>query len=293
MKNKFLLSFVFSAIILLLLHSCDWFKNKKPVIIDYVEIARYEIYDGELNDVCGMYNRPCLIPICLKLYYTSGKIHSFAPICLKCQPGLLNTLDPSNRVVEFYKHDRFLAPVIKIKPHRAFPGLVVYTRSGSQTPFRNLCKEKYNSSELEGEKLNQLKNLLDVLVLRYGSNYGLKVTNDNPKDICLAISHSEPDERINENGNRGYVAGRINCWPGVVARARNCRYEIDLFEQAFARTNPCVQEVYNTVAHEFKHILQSIEFNLSCDRTSDREDLETEAENFANSLFPLCNDCNN
>jgi hypothetical protein len=287
------LTYLFMVVCLNSCTRCD----HKVVLFDYVELIQWEIVSEPYDNACGMYNQPCLLTLCPMFYYTSGKAIPHQWECYRCPEHYYNPDRFGKVIIKFQEYEGDLAKWITIEPHNPYPGLVIYTRQGGQTDSslltRDMCKEKYSRSEFEGAKMDLLNSFLDGLIKIYGNDSnGLNINHNNPKDICIYISPSEP-LAYNIDGNIAYGAGSINCWPSNIAHDKNCRYQINLYDLAFTRANACVNEIYNTVAHEFKHILQSIELNLpNCDEATNRSELEREASNFAELLFPTCHDCN-
>lgn len=278
------------------LNSCSFFKENP--VVDYVEMVRYE-YRAPTGTGCSPFAgvNYCAQAIFPVYHYSSGKLIVGGECCLHCTKWNNVCKISAGRVLEFDTSTLPLSPRVKIPPHKPVPGLVVWTRKGGVSTVlgRDLCEEKYSSEDVRGERLRSLEEYVRVLTTMYGANAGLDPDSNNPRDVCLRISHDDPPVQY-PNGERRLVAGRISCAEGAAARSsvRNCRYQIDIWEKAFSEGNVCAGRIYKTIAHEFKHILQSVELNLPvsrCNQTENNAQQEKEAAEFADKVFPLCKDC--
>jgi hypothetical protein len=272
--------------------------NKPVVLINCVEFVRWELVQIQETFMgCGLYNVECPLIMRPAYHYTDGTVQWGDLFCNTCPDNYYNPSRFGLYILEFNECAIPLTRRIRIPPHRPSPGLVVYIRSsGIQPTERDLCETRYSSDELSGDKLKQLEDFLQGLVAFYGPPAGLDPTSNNPRDVCIFVSHADPPLRSDANGNVGQVAGEIACAEGVAARARNCRYQITIYERAINTLSPCVEFLYNLMAHEFKHILQSIELGLptgQCDQppAERRAELEQAAQDFANLIAPMCNTC--
>lgn len=302
-RNNFLnirlLRLGFYLIICFLFSGCWLFKETQetsegPNLIDYVNKVHWELVKGEVQCLSGAAPlSSCLVPLELVFDWQSGfEDHRGYSCCLDCERGV-----PAGQIglttIEFATGNSPLSPRVRIPGHKPRPGMIIWTRAAGihENVNRDWCDD-FRSSDLEGSNLQALINFLNQLTNRYGESYNLNPDSNNPKDVCLYISNADPPIRTDPDGNTGTVAGEISCASGSAARARNCRYQVTLYKQAFY--GQCAIGPYNIVAHEFKHILQSIELNLptgSCDQPGNSGNYEQEARNFAKSIVSDCANC--
>jgi hypothetical protein len=115
----------------------------------------------------------------------------------------------------------------------------------------------------------------------YGAGIGIE-----SGDIKINISPNVPPTHP---GRPGVVGGRIVCHSGEAARTAGAKYRITLYKSAFF--GKCRAQIFNTIAHEFKHILQVIENNLSCTGVENIAAYEKESYTWADYIAPLCSNC--
>lgn len=283
-------------ICLMIITGCDGCDEtpKGPNLIDYVNQIHWELVpETEQCPVMGSPTNSCLVPLQLVFTWQGGFVeYKGMSCCLDCErwaPACQIGL----HTIEFATGNLPISPRVRIPGHKPRPGMIIWTRAGGihDNVNRDWC-DNFRSSDLEGSNLQDLKNFLDQLTMKYGQDDDLDPDSNNPKDVCLHISDENPPIRTDPSGNTGTVAGEISCASGAAARARNCRYQVTLYRQAFY--GQCSKAPYNTVAHEFKHILQSIELNLptgSCDQAENGSQYEQEATDWANSIISDCTDC--
>jgi hypothetical protein len=125
---------------------------------------------------------------------------------------------------------------------------------------------------------------LDWLVGTWGAEHGLR-----PGDVRLYASYAPAPTRP---GRDGPVAGEIACHPPG-SRSEVGRYRIVVYREALLGRE--VSHLYNTLAHEFKHVLQDVvgEDAVDCGRIANASRLrkyEKEASRWADRVAPLT-DC--
>ncbi len=173
-----------------------------------------------------------------------------------------------------------------VRQRNAWPGKVVSTRTTVGVTWEasdeawcdTLTSEDFNDCNQQS-RLNDVpeyRYYLDWLIRSYGGSSGLELD-----DVRLWGSNEEPP--IDENGEMTY--GQTLCYDDIVERSRGYKYEIYIYCRA--HVDKTRSEIYNTIAHEFKHVLQKAERGGDCD-TSNPSD-ESEAENWANEIAPPCN----
>ena len=125
---------------------------------------------------------------------------------------------------------------------------------------------------------------LDWLIRSWGVDYGL-----GSRDVRLYASYAPAPTRP---GREGPVAGEIVCHhPGAWEEVG--RYRIVLYRETLM--NHDVSRLYNTIAHEFKHVLQDVagEGAVNCGqiaKASKLREYEKEASRWADRVAPLT-DC--
>ena len=128
------------------------------------------------------------------------------------------------------------------------------------------------------------RDYLDWLVRTHGSELGLQ-----PTDVTLYASYEPAPTRP---GREGPVAGEIVCHPpGEWAEVG--RYRIVIYREALLTRD--VSHVYNTIAHELKHVLQDLADGdaVDCGRIESPARLrkyERQAARWAHEIAPFT-DC--
>lgn len=146
-------------------------------------------------------------------------------------------------------------------------------------PERDLCSTITTDDFKKGYGMNkmlQYKYYLDWLISTYGSAHGLE-----SGDIKIYASYAEPPTMP---GQPGVVAGEVVKFEGAAATAQGCKYQITIYRDALV--GHTLSELYNTIAHEFKHILQDVEHGVGIGSTDPQ--YEQEVKEFANYLVPPC-----
>ena len=128
------------------------------------------------------------------------------------------------------------------------------------------------------------RDFLDWLIRTFGEEHGLR-----PHDVRLFVA---PQRAPTRYASEGVVAGELVCHPESEWRRRG-RYQITLYRDALVGGS--VGCLYNTVAHEFRHVLQELESGgaTRCGRVTDPAwlaRLEQDAVEFAGEVAPDC-DC--
>jgi hypothetical protein len=134
------------------------------------------------------------------------------------------------------------------------------------------------------DRLRPYRDYLDWLIRSWGVEYGL-----TPRDVRLYASYAPAPTRP---GRDGPVAGEIVCHHPE-EREDVGRYRIVLYREALLGHD--VSRLYNTIAHEFKHVLQDAagEGAVDCGRIAKASALrhyEKEASRWADRIAPLT-DC--
>src|SRR5262245_696628 len=227
-------------------------------LVDYVDSVQWVL--GDPTASCGTSSPGhCVSTLRTEYKWTSGRTTYGDYLCMKCSAGSAIGQLGGGTTILFADSNLPVPTNIRIPAHRPTPGLVLWTRRNgvNSTATDNICR-RYGVSDLQGPRLQNLNDYLNALVRYYGASAGLDATRNHPRDVCLLVSDEVPSTEVDSSGRTAYVAGRISCEAGSLASARNCRYQVKLYARAFSLTNSCLNAVYNTTAHEFKHILQSI-----------------------------------
>jgi hypothetical protein len=153
-----------------------------------------------------------------------------------------------------------------------WPGKII--RINNQASAERKWCDNSRASDFRGNGLNSLREYLDWLVREFGTSVGLDVG-----DVTLTISNEYPPPTVPGEPGK-LLAGTVFC-------PSPSKYIIVIYEHSF--TGKTVAEIYNTIAHEFKHILQIIEHGLDCEQRTPQ--LEEEADRWAEQIAPLsiCN----
>ena len=157
------------------------------------------------------------------------------------------------------------APRPAPEPKPARKPVAVRVSAAPPTPS---CRPS-RDTDFEGAGEQQLRGYLDWLARAHGAPASLKV-----RDVELAIVRGDP-----KPGPGGVTAGEISC--------NKDEYRITLYRNALAGRPLAV--AYDTLAHEFHHIVQIRRDGLRCaSRKGERESYEREAVEFAARLVPAC-----
>lgn len=286
---------VFAITLLLAVAGCGLlerlFGGDDPVGPAEVERVTYVATD-RVRGSCPW--EPCRLTVIPRYDFTNGR--SEESTAVSCCADCRGRSQCTSNVLSFLRSTLPISERIEIPSHYAYPGAVVYTRQSGIAPeiSRNLCETRYRSSDLTSATgIARAEGFLRYLTEVYGGEVGLDANATGPRDVCLIVSRAEPEEMQDATGRTGVVSGRISCARGAAARARNCRYAVVVFERAYS--GRCAMRPLHTIAHEFEHIRQSIRLGVpvsQCDSVEDGMDrLEREAEAFANTVFPLCDEC--
>jgi hypothetical protein len=159
--------------------------------------------------------------------------------------------------------------------------------SPSVQPTADLCRRLTTDDFPSGYGMDGrqgYRDLLDSLINRYGQDAGL-TRGDVRLYAVTGITKTIP-------GQPGVVAGEIACYSGPAAVAAGTRFQIILYTDALVGAPYC--ELENAIAHEFKHILQVEEHNLSClgaDDLGSYQTYEAEARYWADLMGYACDQC--
>jgi hypothetical protein len=135
-------------------------------------------------------------------------------------------------------------------------------------PSTPSCRHS-RDTDFDGAGEQLLRGYLEWLVLAHGAPASLKA-----RDVELAIVRGDP-----KPGPGGVTAGEISCGTDD--------YRITLYRNALAGRPLAV--AYDTLAHEFHHVVQIRRDGLHCEsRKGERESYEREAVEFARKLVPRC-----
>jgi len=162
---------------------------------------------------------------------------------------------------------------------KVFPGMVTmynFPFIGFGPSFEKDYCDPANTDDFYGNNLKALQHYLNWLVREYGSPADLNVG-----DVKVNIDRSEPP--VLPGGDM--VAGYISKVPSSLISMFGAKWQVNLYEKTL--TGEPKAQTYNTIAHEFKHILQVIEHNLNINDVTIIGQYEREAEDFANYLAPL------
>ena len=124
-------------------------------------------------------------------------------------------------------------------------------------------------ADFEGEGEHQLRAYLAWLAVNHGEPAALK-----PSQVSLAIVRGD-----SKPGPAGVQVGEISC--------NSDDYRITLYRDAL--TGRPLAVAYDTLAHEFHHVVQIRRDKLACEaRKGQRAAYEREAAAFARKLVPRC-----
>lgn len=138
----------------------------------------------------------------------------------------------------------------------------------AEPPARGRCEVAYDA-DFEGAGRQALERYVAELTRVLGPPAGLPAGA-----VTLAFAGSEP-----KAGPNGMVAGEVACSTG--------RYRITLYPKALAGRP--LNVAYQTVAHEFHHVVQIRRDGLACGPSPGRsEQYEREAVAFAEQQVPRC-----
>lgn len=137
-----------------------------------------------------------------------------------------------------------------------------------ESAARGRCDVAYDA-DFEGGGRQALERYVAELTRVLGGPVGLP-----PGSVTLAVAGSEP-----KPGPNGMVAGEVAC--------SDDRYRITLYRKALAGRP--LNVAYQTVAHEFHHVVQIRRDGLACGPTPGRAaHYEREAVAFAEQQVPRC-----
>lgn len=126
-----------------------------------------------------------------------------------------------------------------------------------------------DDADFDADGHERLWRYLDWLAEAYGPEVGLR-----PQDVALAIVRGPA-----KPGPVGVTAAEVGCGGD--------RYRITLYRDALSGRPLSV--TYDTLAHEFYHLVQIRRDGLACQaRDGERAGYEQEAMNFARGIVPAC-----
>lgn len=157
---------------------------------------------------------------------------------------------------------------------RFWPGKLLKTRwkNFSDQKWCDKLRASDFKKEWELDKILPYRTYLDWLIRTFGESSGI-----SKDDVRLWGSMEEPPITNNEKD-----AAKTQCNEGVAAQVA-AKYVIYVYIRS--HTGRTRADFYNTIAHEFKHVLQFEEHGTDADDSA----WESEAENFANGIAPPCN----
>ena len=124
-------------------------------------------------------------------------------------------------------------------------------------------------ADFDAQGQERLRRYLDWLAQAYGPDVGLR-----PQDVSLVVVRGPA-----KPGPMGVTAAEVACNPG--------RYRITLYRDALSGRPLSV--AYDTLAHEFYHLVQIRRDGLACEaRDGERASYEREAVSFARGIVPAC-----
>lgn len=139
-----------------------------------------------------------------------------------------------------------------------------------EAPARDRCALAH-TADFEGAGEAELHRYLHALARRHGPGSGVE-----PREVNLAIASGEP-----RPGLVGVTAGEVSCEPG------NRAFRITLYREALVGRQ--LYMAYQTVAHEFQHVVQIRRDGLACGPPPGLlEEYEREAADHAARLVPAC-----
>jgi len=135
---------------------------------------------------------------------------------------------------------------------------------------RQYCRTAFDA-DFEGQGRAALESYLAALASHYGARVAANV-----RKVSLTIVKGTPKPSF-----AGVTAGEVACNSGD-------RYRITLYRDALAGRP--LTTAYNTVAHEFQHVVQIERDHLPCNakRSRDLPRYEREAAAVADQLVPPC-----
>lgn len=170
-----------------------------------------------------------------------------------------------------------------LEMRNVWPGKVVkiVDWKGKVVRFDHDYCGRLSTDDFYGDNIKAFELYLEWLVMTYGSDVGLE-----PGDVKLRISHSEPPTRPHPErpGESLEVHGQTSCLEWPTSTAMDAEYVITVYEKAHETRG----DVYNTIAHEFKHVLQDKEHTLDCREIASNPDFEDEATHWAETVAPPC-----